>query len=166
MAPRNRATGLLGAIAAGVLCCATAAAPAEDIAVIVARDAPTVTLDAGTLRDVYLKKIVLDTAGRKLVPVNLPANAPLRAAFSQALFRMSDGELQDYWNQSYFHGITPPYVLASEDAVLRFVARTPGAIGYVAGCHVDTSVRTVMSLRVEAAAGGDVKGWCRPAGGG
>ena len=137
-------------------------AACEDVAVIVARDAPAQTLDTGTLRDIYLKKIFLDAAGRKLVPVNLPADSPLREAFSQALFHTHSEELQDYWNQSYFHGITPPYVLASEDAVVRFVARTPGAIGYVAGCHVDGSVRVVVRLAIEA--GVEVEKLCRMSG--
>ena len=149
MAARRPTSAIFSAVFSTLLTLATPAA-CEDIAVIVARDAPTQTLDAGTLRDIYLKKIFLDTAGRKLVPVNLPADTPLREAFSQALFHTHSDELQDYWNQRYFHGITPPYVLASEDAVVRFVARTPGAIGYVAGCHVDGSVRVVVRLAIEA----------------
>lgn len=128
---------------------------AEDIAVIVARDAPAQTLDAGMLRDIYLKKIFLDAAGRKLIPVNLPADAPLREAFSQMLFHKSSDELQDHWNQNYFHGVTPPYVLGSQDAVVRFVAQTPGAIGYVAACHLNPTVRQILALTPgpEAAAG-------------
>lgn len=150
MAARGRSAQLLAA-----LCLLTGVLPtlAEDIAVIVAKDAPAQTLDAGTLRDIYLKKIVLDAAGRRLVPVNLPADAPLREAFSQALFRKSSDELQDYWNQNYFHGIIPPYVLGSQDAVVRFVAQTPGAIGYVAGCHLNTDVRQVLMLPIEPKAG-------------
>lgn len=143
MAGRRRSAEFLAAVC--LLACAPHAA-AVDIAVIVARDAPEQTLDAGTLRDIYLKKIFLDASGRRFIPVNLPADAPLREAFTRALFRKSSDELQDYWNQNYFHGITPPYVLASEDAVLRFVAQTPGAIGYVAGCHLKPDVRLIMVL--------------------
>lgn len=161
MAGRRRSAQFLAALSllAGAL---SAAAPvvAENIAVIVAKDAPEQTLDAGTLRDIYLKKIVLDAAGRRRVPVNLPADAPLREAFSQALFRKSSDELQDYWNQNYFHGITPPYVLASEDAVVRFVAQTPGAIGYVAGCHVTADVRQVLMLPIEPTAGVTAEDMC------
>ena len=135
---------------------------AEDIAVIVARDAAatSASLDTGVLRDIYLKKIFLDAAGRKLIPVNLPADAPLREAFSQALFRKSSEELQDYWNQNYFHGITPPYVLGSEDAVVRFVAQTPGAIGYVATCHMTAAVQSVLTLPVGPETGVDAAALC------
>jgi hypothetical protein len=44
------------------------------------------------------------------------------------------GRVQDYtayWNDLYFHGTPPPPVLASDQAVLLFVTRTAGAIGYV-----------------------------------
>ncbi|MBI5461836.1 MAG: hypothetical protein HY941_06595 [Gammaproteobacteria bacterium] len=133
-----------------------------DIAVIVSRDAASQTLNAGTLHDIYLKKIFLDASGRKFIPLNLPADAPLREAFSQALFHQGSDELQDYWNQNYFHGIAPPYVLGSQDAVVRFVAQTPGAIGYVASCYVNPSVRQVLSLPLGVETSVDIKALCPP----
>jgi hypothetical protein len=39
-------------------------------------------------------------------------------------------------------------VLASVEAILRFVAATPGAIGYVPACAVDGRVRLLMVLPV------------------
>ncbi|MBI5041570.1 MAG: hypothetical protein HZB57_10365 [Gammaproteobacteria bacterium] len=133
-----------------------------DIAVIVSRDASSQTLNEGTLRDIYLKKIFLDGTGHKFIPLNLPADAPLREAFSRALFHQGTDQLQDYWNQNYFHGITPPYVLGSQDAVVRFVAQTPGAIGYVASCYVNPSVRQVLSLPLSAEAGVEATALCPP----
>ena len=120
------------------------------IAVIVARDAPPLTLDRATLRDIYLKKIFVDEQGIGRVPVNLPPDSPLRHAVSLSLFRESEDTLQRYWNERYFHGVRPPYVLGSQTAVLRFVARTEGAIGYVASCRLDAGVRAVLFLPVPA----------------
>jgi hypothetical protein len=40
-------------------------------------------------------------------------------------------EMAPYWNERYFHGTRPPPSLASEQAVLLYVARTEGAVGYV-----------------------------------
>ncbi|HEY9199223.1 MAG TPA: hypothetical protein VIR60_07640 [Gammaproteobacteria bacterium] len=142
----------------GLFVCAAAAA--ADIVVIVADAAPEEVLDEGTLRDIYLKKIFLDAAGRRRIPVNLPADAPLREAFSRALFHKSTDELQDYWNQNYFHGITPPYVLGSQDAMVRFVARTPGAIGYIASCYLRPGVRQVLTLPLGADTGVDMQALC------
>ena len=85
-------------------------------------------------------------AGLRIQPVNLPASHPLRHAVSMQLFRRSPEEMDDYWQDMYFHGVLPPYVLASEEAVIRFVAITPGAIGYVSHCVADHRVSIVMHL--------------------
>ncbi len=116
------------------------------IAVIVARDAPQARMDRVTLRDIYLKKVFVDEEGNPLVPVNLPAGDPLRRAFSLSLLGKPSDALEGYWNARYFHGVRPPYVLGSPNAVVRFVASTEGAIGYVAACQLDDSVRELMRL--------------------
>ncbi len=118
------------------------------VAVIVARDAPRPGLDRITLREIYLKKIFVDGDGHALIPVNLPPEDPLRRAFSLSLLGETSDRLQAYWNERYFHGVRPPYVLGSPNAVIRFVAGTDGAIGYVATCQVDPSVRELMVLPV------------------
>lgn len=128
-------------------------AMAAELAVIVAADLAAAPLEAGMLRDIYLKKTFLDEGGRKIVPVNLPVSHPVREAFSRALFHQDSSALQGYWNQRYFHGIRPPYVLQSQAAVVRFVARTPGAIGYVAPCFLEPDVVPVLRLPVPADSG-------------
>lgn len=121
------------------------AAPSQMV-IITASDTPRLTFDQSTLRDVYLKKIFVDARGQRLTPVNLPSGASLREAFAHTVLHMNDSQLQDYWNKQYFQGVSPPYVLASADAVVQFVAKTPGAIGYVAACQVNASVRVVMTV--------------------
>jgi hypothetical protein len=46
----------------------------------------------------------------------------------------------------YFHGVLPPHVLASEEAVILFVSSTPGAIGYVSGCVPEHKVNVVLMV--------------------
>ncbi len=41
-------------------------------------------------------------------------------------------------------GISPPFVLSSEQAVMRFVADTPGAIGYVSLCNIHTKIDVLL----------------------
>lgn len=135
-------TGLLGPVAAGG---ASAATPPR-IAVIVGASAPRLVLDRDLLRDIYLKKIFVDKEGHRLIPVNLPPESPVREAFARTLIRMPDSRLQDYWNRQYFQGVSPPYVLASQQAVARFVASTPGAIGYVSACFLGPDVHVVLWL--------------------
>ncbi|MDE2086029.1 MAG: hypothetical protein KGK06_07035 [Xanthomonadaceae bacterium] len=138
---------LLMLAAGGLLAFAHASVAASlQLAIITAPGAPRLKLDRNTLRNVYLKKIFVDDRGQRLTPVNLPSGTPLRGAFARAILRMDDNQLQDYWDKQYFQGVSPPYVLASPDAVVQFVAKTPGAIGYVAACQVNASVRVVMTL--------------------
>lgn len=120
----------------------------DDIVVIVGKDAPELPINWALLRDIYLKKIFMDDGGRLLVPVNLPPENPLRLSLAETLFNKSAQQLQDYWNQRYFQGVAPPYVLNSQEAVVQFVAKTPGAIGYIAACCLDGRVRQILSIPV------------------
>ncbi len=123
------------------------------IAVVVAADGSWKGIHGGVskrlLAQIYRKQVVLDDDGIRLHPVNLPAGHPLRALFSQAVFRRSPLEMAGYWNEQYFQGISPPHVVASQEAVMRFVANTPGAIGYVAACKVDKRVRVIYRLKLK-----------------
>ena len=131
-----------------------------EIAVIMANDSKEVAMDRVKLRDIYLKKILIDAEGTALIPVNLPPEHPLRLSLTESLFRKSAQQLQDYWNQRYFHGITPPYVLHSQEAVVQFVAKTPGAIGYIAVCRLDDRVKSVLKLNAPAGQRQAVKALC------
>lgn len=130
-------------------------APAADrIAVIVARNSPHGILPVTTLSNIFRRRLQIDEMGYPYVPINLPVDHTLRVAFSRALFGQRPRDMQAYWNEQYYLGITPPYVLASTEAVMRFVAATPEAVGYVLGCDVNDTVRVVARLSVSAAARG------------
>jgi len=122
------------------------APPATGIAVIGAPGLDLARLDRAAVASIFRRKLRTLPAGDRLVPVNLPASDPLRTAFSIAVFELEPAAMDAYWNERYFHGVSPPHVLASVEAVLRFVATTPGAIGYVPACAVDGRVRVLMTL--------------------
>ena len=126
----------------------SAAAQDEAIAIIVPVTPPSIQFDLLTLRDIFLKRIAIDRRGQSIIPLNLPPDHRLRLAFSLALLGEAPQDLQNYWNQRYFHGVSPPYVVNSQEAMVRFVARTPGAIGYVAPCDVDDRVKEVALIPV------------------
>ncbi|MEO7325051.1 MAG: hypothetical protein ABIW82_09510 [Dokdonella sp.] len=54
--------------------------------------------------------------------------------------------MENFWREMYFNGVFPPYVLDSEQAVLLFVSKTPGAVGYVTSCKHDAGVRVVLVI--------------------
>lgn len=129
----------------------TGLAHADDsIAVIVGKTLPHIAFDHSNLEDIFLKRIQVDDDRSALAPLNLAATDPLRVAFSISLLGKRPAALQRYWTERYFQGISPPYTVRSQEAMLRFVADTPGAIGYVMSCRVDGRVRVVAHLPVPA----------------
>ncbi len=120
--------------------------PRAGIAVIGAPDLELAPLDTAAVAAIFRRKLRTLPRGGRLVPVNLPADDPLRSAFSVAVFDLEPAAMDAYWNERYFHGVSPPHVVASVEAMLRFVAATPGAIGYVPACAMDARVRMLMIL--------------------
>lgn len=118
----------------------------EPLAVITSADNPISNLSLDALKLIYLRKKPMDDEGNRWIPINLPLDNPLRSGFSLFLFALLPEEHDDYWNVQYFNGITPPKVMASEEAVLRFVAMTHGAIGYVRKQKADSRVKVLMTI--------------------
>ena len=147
-----RRRALLTSFAAALLMVGQPAASespiSRPIAVIVGAS-QTVALRKSDLELVFRRKKLFWQSNLKVVPVNLPATSQLRKDFSQAVLNASPEDLEKYWNDMYFHGVGPPYVLTSEEAVIRFVAQTPGAIGYVSTCAVDVRVRVVLVITTQ-----------------
>jgi ABC-type phosphate transport system substrate-binding protein len=119
-------------------------APTTLAVVVAGNQAQAVT--PAELALIYRRKKLFWSSGARINPVNLQASDPLRQLFSRAILGQSPAEMQAYWNTMYFNGISPPHVLASPEAVLRFVAQTPGAIGYVPFCEADARVTVVLAL--------------------
>jgi ABC-type phosphate transport system substrate-binding protein len=118
----------------------------EPLAVITSANNPLSNLSLDALKLIYLRKKPMDDEGNRWIPLNLPLDNPLRRGFSLFLFAVLPEEQDDYWNIQYFNGITPPKVMASEEAVLRFVAMTHGAIGYVHKQKVDSRVKVLLTI--------------------
>ncbi len=93
---------------------------------------------------IYWRKKIYWRDGVRVHPVNLQAQHPLRLYFSKVVLGSLPNEQADYWNGLYFHGITPPYSVQSEEAVIRYVAVTKGAIGYIDACKVDKRIKAVL----------------------
>lgn len=125
----------------------TYAEEARPLAVIVASNpeiAIAQQLNARELGAIYWKKKQYWQGGARIHPVNLHAEHPLRIYFSKAVLGSLPSEQGDYWNGLYFHGTTPPYSVQSEEAVLRYVSITKGAIGYVDACKLDDRVKPLL----------------------
>lgn len=128
-------------------------AEAEELAVIVNRERE-VSLSLDQLAQIYLKQRRHWPGGEGIVPVNREAESPERQEFTRGLFRETPQQLLVYWNRQYFLGVLPPATLASDRAVLDFVAREKRAIGYVRASAVNDTVRVVLRLGGDTSAVG------------
>jgi len=126
-------------------CLMTSAIAEERVAVIV-HPGREVELNVAETAQIYLRKRRFWSQGEPLIPVNRNADSKVRKLFSRVVFGEQAGRLRTYWNRQYFHGVLPPATLASDQAVRRFVAKEPNAIGYVDAASVDSTVRVVLYL--------------------
>ena len=116
------------------------------IAVIVAsnQSIDDLKLAPNQLSLIYWRKQLYWPKGLRVKPVNLRSEHPLRQQFSQTILGGLPKTQVDYWNGQYFNGVLPPYSVNSEEAVLRYVSQTNGAIGYVNACAVDSRVKAFL----------------------
>jgi ABC-type phosphate transport system substrate-binding protein len=99
---------------------------------IVAHPALTVAnLTADDLSRIYLLRQSLWPDGVPVVPLNREASSTVRNLFTTEVLKQTANTLATHWQQMHFKGKNPPLVQESDLAVLAFVQKVPGAIGYV-----------------------------------
>jgi len=120
------------ALAVALLITAPRQASADPSLHVIVHPSRADTLRPSQVRAIFLKQRLFWADGRAIVPINLPAGSAARELFSEKVFGQGSRRLASFWNRRYFDaGEFPPATLASEEAVIRFVASTPDAIAYV-----------------------------------
>lgn len=143
-----------------ILCCLLAsmlalapasALPAEGevIAVIVPHSMNISSISPVELSLIFWRKKLYWADGKRMHPLNLPTDNPLRRQFSQRILGSLPEAQTDYWNDQYYHGNSPPRVVNSQEAMLRYVTESPGGIGYVHACKVDSRVKAILWIRAD-----------------
>lgn len=109
---------------------------------------PSVAVTAMETKDVarlFLKQRTRWPDGGRAVPVDQKMTAAVRVQFSEAVLGKSIADVESYWNGQVFAGKdSPPTTLASDDEVLAFVRRTPGAVGYVSAAAATSGVTVIV----------------------
>jgi hypothetical protein len=120
------------------------------IAIVVGVGSPVRQINVDTLRELYLRRQRVWSDGERAMPVNLPADDPVRIAFSKRVLGRLPGDLEAYWLRLYREGVQPPLVLKTSQAVCAYVAVEHAAIGYVRPDEVDgKSCRVLLVLAPE-----------------
>lgn len=113
---------------------AAAAGAAEDFVVIVHPSVSGATVSREALGAVFLRKAQRWSGGGGLaVPVDQSGTSPVRKAFSEAVLQRPVEQVLQYWQKQMFSSarLAPPPVKGSDADVVAFVAKNPGAVGYV-----------------------------------
>jgi hypothetical protein len=122
-------------------------APAPAYRVIVNARSPLTWIDRRFLSQALLKKVTHWDHGEPIRPVDLGGDSPTRRRMSSDVHNRSVAAVRNYWQQIIFSGRgVPPPELESDEAVVRFVARHPGGLGYVSGT-ADVAVVKVLQVR-------------------
>jgi len=95
----------------------------------------------------FLKRVTRWPGGDHLLPVDLPPTSVVRERFSEAVLRRSVAAVRKYWQQQIFSGRgLPPPELDAEQAVVQFVAKNRGGLGYV-GPGIELAGVKVLAVR-------------------
>lgn len=97
-------------------------------------------LDAATLKSVFLgKKVAWDGAGR--VTLAVLKGGPVADEFLKGAVDMTASAFNNHWRRlAMTGGGTAPKAFDKEEDLRKFVAETPGAIGFVDSANADASV--------------------------
>ncbi len=128
------------------LCMSTAMG--GEIVFVINKDVQVDKLPKKEIRKILLKKRKF-LKGLKLIPLNLPPENGLRKLVEKKVLGMDREEVELYWNKSYLHGVEPPLVLNSEEAVKEFVKKVKGSIGYISSEKLDEDLKVIYRLKKE-----------------
>jgi len=116
----------------GLVARASAESPSSEFIVVVNRQNAATLLSREFLADAFLKKASHWDGGETIRTVDQRADSSARNAFSSSVLKRTVRAVRNYWQQRIFSGgDLPPPELDSDDAVVGYVARYRGGVGYV-----------------------------------
>jgi hypothetical protein len=97
-------------------------------------------LDSATVKAVFLgKKVAWDGAGR--VTLAVLKGGPVAEDFLKGAVEMSVSAFNNHWRRlAMTGGGTAPKSFEKEEELRKFVAETPGAIGFIDSANADASI--------------------------
>ncbi len=119
---------------------------AQDYVVIVNSSNSETSISKSDLSKIFSKRMSSFSNGVDAKPVDQTTDSSVRASFSDDVLNRSVSAMKNFWSQQLFSGAgVPPEELASDAAVVSYVASNPGGIGYVSA-GADVSSVKVLSV--------------------
>ena len=89
------------------------------------------SISKAQLKKVYLKKVPLLPNGKPAAVTGLK-EGDARDDFIKSILHKSEASLHSYWSRLMFSGRgEPPRLFKTEEELLEYIRKTPGAIGFV-----------------------------------
>ncbi|MCV2353554.1 hypothetical protein LNV09_05195 [Paucibacter sp. B2R-40] len=115
---------------------------AADVAVIV-HPSNAASIDEEQITKIFLGQTKTFSGGSEATPVDIK-ESPLREEFGTKVLKKNSAQLKALWARQIFTGgAKPPRELGSDEEVIKFVASTPGAIGYVDAGKANATVKVI-----------------------
>ena len=116
---------------------------ADDVFIVANKDVPANSLAANDVKQIFLGNKTSWDNGDKIVFV-VQDRTDAGDAFLKAYVQKSVSQYENYWKKQVFTGKgKAPQSFESDQAVVEFVAQTPGAVGYVSSGADTRNVKTV-----------------------
>lgn len=126
-----------------------AAGSSAQVAVIAHKSVPRDSLKKSQLLDFYTGDVKSWGNDVRVVVFDLKPRGEVRDAFYEFLGKPSS-RMKSIWMKKMLSGEgEPPEALKSEDEMLRKVASTPGAIGFISRSKSNNEVKTLMIINAE-----------------
>ncbi|MDH5526182.1 MAG: hypothetical protein OEY97_02600 [Nitrospirota bacterium] len=122
---------------------------ADELFLVIAHpDVPVNAVALDELGRMFTRDVTEWPDGTRIVPVELAGATGTREAFYKATLNTLVEDIASFWiREAMTSGRRPPRSFSNPDLVVNYVAKTPGAIGFVAaGTHLRNL--TVKTLRV------------------
>lgn len=102
------------------------------------------TMTTAQLRRIYSIRQIRWANNTPIVVFVLPSQHVIHKNFSKNILNIFPYKLDRIWNKLTFSGLgVAPTVVQSQDALLKAVSNTPGAIGYVDDLNKEADVNVI-----------------------
>lgn len=116
-----------------------------DIVVVVHPSVPVKTASKAHISNLYFVSSATWPSGEPVVPFDMRGDVPLKTEFYQQVINRSITQVRAYRARQIFSGTgIPPMEVGSVAEMLRRIATTPGAIGYMPRDQVNDSVKVLV----------------------
>ncbi|OGX38943.1 MAG: hypothetical protein A3D87_03620 [Omnitrophica WOR_2 bacterium RIFCSPHIGHO2_02_FULL_50_17] len=143
-----RGSALFGKrVLSSIILLAVCATPlwATEIAVIVHKDNPLEDISFDNLRKICRAEKQFWDGGEKIYLLLRESGNQEKTIMLKTVYQMEEMGLKKFWLTKLFREEIPsfPNALGSNEAVKRFVAQVPNAIGFIDGQYVDDTVKVL-----------------------